>query len=252
MLVARAAACGSPPREQAAPGLAVPGLCRRVHQLFPPAVPAPAAGPASIPFPNCPAVIARAPAVVACGWNAGFAAIGCGLVGSGNGRPACPACDRRTAWIRRSGARAPRQPRRRGEHRQADRRVARRGDPIVFVEHDWQGGPLERGTPGFELKEVVTGEPTCGSSRRCTRRSTGMSISTHGCASAGRGDRGVRNPDELLLRDDRPHRLRPRIRRVVRPRRNPQFDLAAADGEVVPAARSRVTGVNLQDEFARL
>jgi nicotinamidase-related amidase len=34
-----------------------------------------------------------------------------------------------------------------------------RGDPIVFVQHDWQGGPLERGTPGFELKEAVTGEP---------------------------------------------------------------------------------------------
>ena len=35
----------------------------------------------------------------------------------------------------------------------------RRGDPIVFVQHDWEDGPLERGTPGFELKEVVTGEP---------------------------------------------------------------------------------------------
>src|SRR6187397_456852 len=29
----------------------------------------------------------------------------------------------------------------------------RRGDPIVVVQHDWEGGPLERGTPGFELKE---------------------------------------------------------------------------------------------------
>jgi nicotinamidase-related amidase len=35
----------------------------------------------------------------------------------------------------------------------------RRGDPIVFVQHDWQGGPLERGTPGFELKDAVAGEP---------------------------------------------------------------------------------------------
>ena len=26
----------------------------------------------------------------------------------------------------------------------------RRGDPIVVVQHDWQGGPLERGTPGLE------------------------------------------------------------------------------------------------------
>ena len=34
-----------------------------------------------------------------------------------------------------------------------------RGDPIVVVQHDWQGGPLERGTPGFELKEAVAGEP---------------------------------------------------------------------------------------------
>jgi 3-oxoacyl-[acyl-carrier protein] reductase len=29
----------------------------------------------------------------------------------------------------------------------------------VVVQHDWQGGPLERGTPGFELKEAVAGEP---------------------------------------------------------------------------------------------
>jgi nicotinamidase-related amidase len=35
----------------------------------------------------------------------------------------------------------------------------RRGDPIVVVQHDWQGGPLERGTPGFELKEGVAGQP---------------------------------------------------------------------------------------------
>jgi nicotinamidase-related amidase len=34
-----------------------------------------------------------------------------------------------------------------------------RGDPIVVVQHDWRGGPLERGTPGFELKEAVAGEP---------------------------------------------------------------------------------------------
>src|SRR5262249_47761519 len=34
----------------------------------------------------------------------------------------------------------------------------RRGDPIVIVQHDWSGGPLERGTPGFELKEAVSGE----------------------------------------------------------------------------------------------
>jgi nicotinamidase-related amidase len=32
------------------------------------------------------------------------------------------------------------------------------GDPIVIVQHDWPGGPLERGTPGFELKEAVAGE----------------------------------------------------------------------------------------------
>ena len=28
----------------------------------------------------------------------------------------------------------------------------------MVVQHDWQGGPLERGTPGFELKDVVSGE----------------------------------------------------------------------------------------------
>jgi hypothetical protein len=29
----------------------------------------------------------------------------------------------------------------------------------VVVQHDWRGGPLERGTPGFELKEGVAGQP---------------------------------------------------------------------------------------------
>ena len=35
----------------------------------------------------------------------------------------------------------------------------RRGEPIVFVQHDWPGGPLDRNTSGFELKDAVTGEP---------------------------------------------------------------------------------------------
>src|SRR3954467_5281310 len=50
-------------------------------------------------------------------------------------------------------------------HPQAGENVAkliaacrRRGDPIVVVQHDWSGGPLERGTPGFELKDAVAGE----------------------------------------------------------------------------------------------
>jgi hypothetical protein len=40
---------------------------------------------------------------------------------------------------------------------------------------------------------------------------------------------------------------------VVRPRRDPHFDIAAPDGEVVPAAEiARMTGINLQDEFAEV
>ena len=34
----------------------------------------------------------------------------------------------------------------------------RRGDPIVVVQHDWRGGPLERGTAGFEMTYAFSGE----------------------------------------------------------------------------------------------
>jgi len=76
----------------------------------------------------------------------------------------------------------------------------RRGDPIVVVQHDWPGGPLERGTPGFELKEAVAGEPDLRIvkdsalvvSRKC--RSRRMAA-----RARDRRDRGVRDSDELLL-----------------------------------------------------
>ena len=35
----------------------------------------------------------------------------------------------------------------------------RREAPVIFVRHDWPDSPLAAGTPGFEFKEAVSGEP---------------------------------------------------------------------------------------------
>ena len=96
-----------------------------------------------------------------------------------------------------------------------------RGDPIVVIQHDWEGGPLERGTPGFELKDVVDVEPDL-------RIVKTVHSSFHGDVDLDawlqgarhRRDRRLRDPDELLLRDDRADRVRPRLRRLVRARRD--------------------------------
>ena len=130
----------------------------------------------------------------------------------------------------------------------------RRGDPIVFVQHDWPGGPLERGTPGFELKEVVTGEPdlrvvkTVHSSFHgdvdldtwLRERGTGAiavcGIQTNFCCETTARIGSDLGYDVWFVLDA-----------------THTFDIAAADGEVVPAdAIARMTAINLQDEFAEV
>jgi nicotinamidase-related amidase len=114
----------------------------------------------------------------------------------------------------------------------------RRCDPIVVVQHDWSGGPLERGTPGFELKDAVAGEPDL-------RIVKTVHSSFHGDVDLDTWLRergigaiavcGIQTNVWFVL--DATH----------------TFDDTAPDGEVVPAAEiARMTGINLQDEFAEV
>jgi nicotinamidase-related amidase len=130
----------------------------------------------------------------------------------------------------------------------------RRGDPIVVVQHDWRGGPLERGTPGFELKEAVAGEPdlrivkTVHSSFHgdvdldgwLRERGIGAiavcGIQTNFCCETTARIGSDLGYDVWFVLDA-----------------THTFDIAAPDGEVVPAAEiARMTGINLQDEFAEV
>jgi nicotinamidase-related amidase len=129
-----------------------------------------------------------------------------------------------------------------------------RGDPIVVVQHDWQGGPLERGTPGFELKEVVSGEPdlslvkTVHSSFHADvdldawlrEREIGAiavcGIQTNVCCETTARVGSDLGYDVWFVLDA-----------------THTFDDVAPDGEVVPAAEiARMTAINLQDEFAEV
>ena len=130
----------------------------------------------------------------------------------------------------------------------------RRGDPIVFVQHDWQGGPLERGTPGFELKEIVTGEPDLRVVKTVhsafhgdvdldawlRERGAGAiavcGIQTNACCETTARIGSDLGYDVWFVLDA-----------------THTFDTAAPDGEVVPAAAiARMTAVNLHDEFAEV
>jgi nicotinamidase-related amidase len=128
----------------------------------------------------------------------------------------------------------------------------RRGDPIVVVQHDWQGGPLERGTPGFELKEAVAGEPDL-------RIVKTVHSSFHGDVDldAWLHERGIGAIAVCGIQTNFCCETTARIGSdlgydvwfVLDATHT--FDLAAPDGEVVPAAEvARMTGINLQDEFA--
>ena len=129
-----------------------------------------------------------------------------------------------------------------------------RGDPVVVVQHDWQGGPLERGTPGFELQDVVSCEPdlrdredrALGISRRrrprrwLRERGIGAiaicGIQTNACCETTARIGSDMGYDVWFVLDA-----------------THTFDLTGPDGEVVPAADiARMTGINLQDEFAEV
>ena len=129
-----------------------------------------------------------------------------------------------------------------------------RGDPIVVVQHDWQGGPLERGTPGFELKDVVSGEAdlrlvkTVHSSFHADvdldawlrERQIGAiavcGIQTNVCCETTARIGSDLGYDVWFVLDA-----------------THTFDDVAPDGAVVPAAEiARMTGINLQDEFAEV
>jgi len=130
----------------------------------------------------------------------------------------------------------------------------RRGDPIVFVQHDWQGGPLERGTPGFELKEAVAGEPDL-------RIVKTVHSSFHGDVDldAWLRERGI---DAIAVCGIQTNFCCETTARIGSDLgydvwfvldATHTFDIAAPDGELVPAAEiARMTGINLQDEFAEV
>jgi nicotinamidase-related amidase len=129
-----------------------------------------------------------------------------------------------------------------------------RGDPLVFVQHDWQGGPLERGTPGFELKDVVAGEPDL-------RIVKDVHSSFHGDVDldAWLRERGL---DAIAVCGIQTNACCETTARIGSDLgydvwfildATHTFDKATPDGEVVPAAEiARMTGINLQDEFAEV
>ena len=130
----------------------------------------------------------------------------------------------------------------------------RRDDPIVVVQHDWQGGPLERGTPGFELKDAVAGEPDL-------RIVKTVHSSFHGDVDldAWLRERGIGAIAVCGIQTNFCCETTARIGCdlgydvwfVLDATHT--FDDTAPDGEVVPAAEiARMTGINLQDEFAEV
>lgn len=129
-----------------------------------------------------------------------------------------------------------------------------RGEPIVVVQHDWPGGPLERGTPGFELKDVVDVEPDL-------RIVKTVHSAFHGDADldAWLKERGI---DAVAICGIQTNACCETTARLASDLgydvwfvldATHTFDVTTADGEVVPAAEiARMTGVNLQDEFAEV
>lgn len=127
------------------------------------------------------------------------------------------------------------------------------GRPLVFVRHDWRepGAPLEPGTPGHELKDVVSGEPDLLVSKEVHSafggdpdlgawlRERGLDgivvcgITTDHCVSTTVRDGGDRGFD-VLLPLDATH----------------TFDRTAPDGATIPADDvARANAASLDGEF---
>ena len=130
----------------------------------------------------------------------------------------------------------------------------RRGDPIVIIQHDWPGGPLERGTPGFELKDAVDGDADL-------RIVKTVHSSFHGDVDLDAWLR-EREIDAIAVCGIQTNFCCETTARIgcdlgydvwfVLDATH-TFDDVGPDGEVVPAADiARMTGINLQDEFAQV
>jgi nicotinamidase-related amidase len=130
------------------------------------------------------------------------------------------------------------------------------GRPLVFVRHDSDedGSPLAPGAPGHELKDVVSGDPDLTVSKSVhsafhgepdlagwlrwqgIREIAVCGIQTNFCCETTARVGSDLGYDVWFVLDA-----------------THTFDMAAPDGEVVPAAEiARMTGINLQDEFAEV
>ncbi len=129
-----------------------------------------------------------------------------------------------------------------------------RGAPVVLVQHDWEGGPLERGTAGFELREEAEGPADLRIVKTVHSAFHGdadldgwlreqgaegiavCGIQTNVCCETTARIGSDLGWDVWFVLDA-----------------THTFDLETPDGGVVPAAEvARMTAANLQDEFAEV
>lgn len=129
-----------------------------------------------------------------------------------------------------------------------------RGDPVVFVRHDsiTPGSPLAPGTPGNELRDLLTGEPDLLVAKSVNSSFHGTpdldawlrasdldaiavcGVTTNHCCETTARVGGNLGYDVAFVLDA-----------------THTFDRATPDGEVIPAATlARVTAANLHGEFA--
>ena len=127
--------------------------------------------------------------------------------------------------------------------------AGRSGWPLVYVRHDSDRGasPLRPDHPGNAFKEVVTGEPDVLVSKHTNSCFYGEP-DLHGWLRERGIDaaRALRDHDQPLLRDHRPHGRQPRLRRPLRPGRHAHLQPRRPHrGPARPRDRD-----NLHDEFA--
>lgn len=129
-----------------------------------------------------------------------------------------------------------------------------RGEPVVIVQHDWQGGPLERGTPGFELRDEAAGPADLRivkTVHSAFHGDTDLDAWLRGRGIAAIAVCGVQTnvccETTARIGSDLGHDVWFVLDATH------TFDLAGPDGETVPAATvARMTALNLQDEFAQV